>query len=157
MIYKNPYLMGSVAAVAVFGLTIVLLSSPATAGTAVTTMPSDVKNSWLTFTGVSSGSDHFGSLTIPQAIQKMDNDAAHASYAQTITANPYMSSAVPIKVGTFTIAQAIQQIDNYRPNTGDGILNLVGGEFLDPLGGLHNVSENTIHYDIPANSWLNFN
>lgn len=84
MIYKNPYVMGSVAAIAAFGLTIVLLSSSATA----VTMPSDVKNSWLTFTGVTKGPEHFGSLTITQAIQKMDNDLAHAGYGQVVTTNP---------------------------------------------------------------------
>ena len=162
MIYKNPYLMGIVAASIVFGLTTVFLTSTtATAGAVVFTMPSDIKNSWLSFGGPSTGSDMFGSVTIPQAIQKMEDDTAHANYAQTTVTSssnsPYLLPAVPIKVGTLALTQAIQQLNSYRPNNGDAIISLAGGELVDPFGSFHSVSQHNVHYDIPAGSWLDFN
>jgi hypothetical protein len=161
MIYKNPYSMGIVAAIIVFGATIAFLTSTATtAGAIVFTMPSDIKNSWLSFGGPSTGPDMFGSVTIPQAIQKMEDDTAHANYAETTvttSSSPYLSSAVPIKVGTLALIEAIQQLNSYRPNNGDAIISLAGGELVDPFGSFHSVSQHNVHYDIPAGSWLDFN
>jgi len=156
MIHKNPYLMGIVAAVAVFGITTASLSL-SVIGLSANTVPSDIKNSWLSFGGPSTGPAIFSGVTIPQAVQQMEK-STHENVQLAMVNNPYLASAVPIKIGTLTLAKAIEQMNYYQqtgPNTGSGIIALSGGELVNPFGGIHSVSFH--HFDIPANSWLDFN
>ena len=128
MIYKNPYIMGFLAAVVVFGVST----------SAVGLMPTGLA-------APTTEQEKFGTFTIEEATKIMSKSPSTEVQQISVEDNPYLSSVVPVNFGSHSLAEVVKQLNHVSNVDYSQIVRVDGGQWVDPRADIQSVSFSNDH------------